>query len=110
MGVLYLVSSDINLTYEQITTIYQKRWKVEEFHKSVKYNVSLAKAPTKTVTTQLSHFYASIISFVKLELLRFRTNMNHFALKSRIYLCGLSASMIELEELSTIYLRKQVTI
>ena len=108
-GILYLVSSDTNLTYEQIATIYQKRWKVEEFHKSVKHNSSLAKAPTKTITTQLSHFYASIIAFVKLELISFRTNMNHFALKSRIYLRGLSASMMELEELSTIHLRKQVT-
>lgn len=105
-GILYLVSSDTNLTYEQITTIYQKRWKIEEFHKSVKYNTSFAKAPTKTITTQLSHFYASIIDFIKLERLKFRTNMNHFALKSRIYLCGLNASMIELEELSTIHLKK----
>jgi len=33
-GVLYLVSSDLTLTYEQITTIYHKRWKVEEYHKN----------------------------------------------------------------------------
>jgi len=110
MGILYLISSDTNLTYDQITTIYQKRWKVEEFHKSVKYNTSLAKAPTKTITTQLSHFYASIIAFVKLELMSFRTNMNHFALKLKIYMSGLNASMIELKNLSTIHLRKQVTI
>jgi SRSO17 transposase len=30
-GILYLVSSDLTLTYEQITTIYHKRWKVEEY-------------------------------------------------------------------------------
>ena len=47
-GVLYLVSSDVTLEYERLTTIYQKRWKVEEYHKSLKSNTSLAKSPTKT--------------------------------------------------------------
>ena len=102
MGVLYLVSSDLNLTYKQITTIYQKRWKVEEFHKSVKHNTSFAKAPTKTFQTQLSHFYASIIAQVKLERLKFRTGCNHFALKSKIYLASLRAGFMELDKLSTI--------
>ena len=30
-GVLYLVSSDTDLAQAQLTTIYQRRWKVEEF-------------------------------------------------------------------------------
>ena len=33
-GVLYLVSSDVTLDYERLTTIYKRRWKVEEYHKS----------------------------------------------------------------------------
>ena len=37
IGVLYLISNDINLTYDQITTIYQKRWKVEEIHKLIRF-------------------------------------------------------------------------
>jgi hypothetical protein len=47
-GVLYLVSSDLTLDYEGLTTIYQRRWKVEEYHKSLKSNASLEKSPTKT--------------------------------------------------------------
>lgn len=43
-GVLYLVSSDLTLDYERITTIYQRRWKVEEYHKSLKSNASLARS------------------------------------------------------------------
>ena len=35
-GMLYLVSSDTDLDQAQLTTIYQKRWKVEEYHKSLK--------------------------------------------------------------------------
>jgi hypothetical protein len=42
-GILYLVCSDIELTYNQITTIYKKRWNVEVFHKSIKSNTSIAK-------------------------------------------------------------------
>jgi hypothetical protein len=33
---LYLVSSDTTLNQAQLTTIYQRRWKVEEYHKSLK--------------------------------------------------------------------------
>ena len=35
-SVLYLVTSDTTLGFEQITGIYQRRWKVEEYHKSIK--------------------------------------------------------------------------
>ena len=38
-GVLYLVSSDTDLDQAQLTTIYQRRWKVEEYHKSLKQNI-----------------------------------------------------------------------
>ena len=68
-GILYLVSSDQTLTYEEITTIYQKRWKVEEYHKSLKQHVCLCKSPTKKVRTQSNHIFASIYAFFKLEYL-----------------------------------------
>ena len=51
-GILYLVSSDTDLDQAQLTTIYQRRWKVEEYHKSLKQNASMGKAPTKTLATQ----------------------------------------------------------
>ena len=55
-GARYLASSDLNLAYEQSTTIYKKRWKVEEYHQSIKGLTSFAKSPTQTVTTQTSHY------------------------------------------------------
>jgi len=66
-GTLYLATSDLNLEYSDLTTIYQKRWKVEEFFRSIKTNAAFAKAPTKTVITQQAHFTASMIAFCKLE-------------------------------------------
>ena len=61
-GELYLVTSDLNLMYEQITTIYHKRWKVEQYHQSIKSNTAFSKSPTKTPTTQISHFIVSILA------------------------------------------------
>ena len=55
-GVLYLVSSDTSLNHAQLTTIYQRRWKVEEYHKSLKQNASMGKSPTKKPDTQANHF------------------------------------------------------
>lgn len=76
-GALYLLSSDPTLDYEGITTIYQKRWKVEEYHKALKSNASLAKSPTKTIRTQSNHCFAAIYALVKLERMKLATKMNH---------------------------------
>ncbi len=96
-GVLYLVSSDVRLKYDQIATICQKRWKVETFHKSIKSNAGLAKSPTRTVRTQSNHFFASIYSFFKLEQLKIKHNSNHFALRAKIYLAASKAGFKELQ-------------
>jgi hypothetical protein len=98
-GVLYLVSSDATLDYERMTTIYQRRWKVEEYHKSLKSNASLAKSPTKTVRTQSNHVFASIWAFVKLERMKMTTKMNHFALRSRLCVKAVQAAFQELQGL-----------
>ncbi len=98
-GVLYLVSSDLTLGYKRITTIYQRRWKVEEYHKSLKVNASLAKSPTKTIRTQSNHVFASIWAFVKLERMKLATSMNHFALRSRLCVRAVQAAFQELQDL-----------
>ena len=99
-GVSYLVSSDPTLDYERLATIYQRRRrKVEEYHKSLKVNASLAKSPTKTMRTQSNHVFASIYAFVKLERLKIATSMNHFALRSRIYLKAIQAAYQELQRM-----------
>jgi len=102
-GILYLATSDTDLDFNQIKTIYQKRWKVEEYHKSIKSNSGLSKSPTKTVRTQSNHFFASIYSYFKLEQLKQKTNLNHFALKSKLYIKALTASFKELQDLRNQY-------
>jgi hypothetical protein len=101
VGELYLVCSDLSLSYEQITTIYKKRWGVEEYHKSIKSNLCFAKSPTKTVKTQSNHFILAILAYVKMEWLKQRTCQNHFAMKARIYQAALKAAHAEMLRLST---------
>lgn len=48
-GLLYLVTSDLNLSASQMQAICQKRWKVEVYHKSLKSNASFCKSPTRTI-------------------------------------------------------------
>src|SRR4030095_6366607 len=98
-GTLYLTSSNLSLSYEQITTIYQKRWKVEQYHKSIKSNTSFPGSPTKTLKTQQSHFIASILAYVKMERLKVRNSKNHFALKSLMIINATRAAWITLQKL-----------
>jgi hypothetical protein len=95
-GVLYLVTNDITLDAHRISEVYQKRWRIEEFHKSIKQNASLAKSPTKTVRTQCNHLFAAMIAFCKLELLKIKTAMNHFAIKYKLLLKANQAMMKEM--------------
>jgi len=98
-GILYLVCSDTAVDAETIMDVYQKRWPIEEYHKSIKSNTGLNKSPTKTIRTQQNHFFASIYAYFKLELLKIQTNLNHFAIKSKLYIQALQASMQQLERL-----------
>ena len=83
-GILNLVCSELTLDGDSISTIYEKRWKVEEFFKSLKHNVDFASSPTKTIRTQSNHIFLSILSFFKLECLKMKHNLNHFAIRAKL--------------------------
>lgn len=99
VGILYLVTSDLSLPYDRLTKLYQKRSSIEVFHKSLKQNASLEKSPTRTPTTQRNHFFASLCAYIRLERLRLGIGLNHFALKSKIYLSALQSAFAELVKL-----------
>ena len=46
---------------------YKKRWKIEEYHRSIKNNTSLTKSPTKKEKSQLNHLFCSLYGYIKLE-------------------------------------------
>jgi len=90
-GTFYLVSSDTDLTQAELTTIYQRRWKGEEYHKSLKQNASMGKSPTKTPATQTTHFFAALLAYGKLEILKLKHGLGPFRLKAQLYAVGLKA-------------------
>ena len=96
-GTLYLACSELDADGEAICAIYKKRWKVETFHKTLKSNTALSRSPTKTVRTQSNHCFMSIYSACRLEFLSVRHGMNHFALRTRIYLKAIRYAFEELQ-------------
>ena len=98
-GALYLVSSDTDLDQAQLTVIYQRRWKVEEYYKSLKKNASMGKSPTKTLATQATHFFAAVLAYTKLEILKLKCGIGHFLLKAQLYTVGLKAMYYQLGQL-----------
>ena len=81
-------------------TRYARRWKVEEFHKSVKSNAGYGQSPAHTVRTQSNHLFLSMLAFVKLEALRLSTSRNHFALKKLLAHNALKLAMSDVRALT----------
>ncbi|MEM8722369.1 MAG: transposase [Cyanobacteria bacterium P01_G01_bin.39] len=100
-GILYLACSDFDCDVTNLEAIYQKRWKVEVFHKTLKSHTALAKSPTKSIRTQNNHIFMSIYAAFQLECLKLKHRMNHFALRNRIYVTALKQAMCELHLLKS---------
>jgi IS4 transposase len=103
-GTLYLVTNDLmrpplRADASSIKDYYQRRWKVEEFYKSVKSNTGYSKSPAHTTRTQSNHLYLSMIAFVKLEAIKVNTKKNHFAIKSILVINAMKVSMRKLQTL-----------
>ena len=94
-GILYVACSDTTLTRDAILTVYKKRWPIEVFHKSLKQNAALGKAPLLRVRTQNNHIFAALYAAFKLECLKIKHHFNHFSLHSKIYLKALKSAYIE---------------
>jgi hypothetical protein len=98
-GILYLACSDTTVTRKLILTTYQKRWPVEVFHKSLKQNAALGKAPVRRVITQNNHVFAVLYATFKLECLKIKRHLNHFALRAHLYLKATRMAFDELQAL-----------
>lgn len=108
-GILYLCSSDLTLSSSGLSTLYQKRWKVEEYHKSLKSNASFAKSPTRTIRSQSNHFFASVVAYIKLEVCRCATHLNHFAQKAKLYQAALVSAFGQLQILKAMVPNATIT-
>jgi len=98
-GIQYLATNEISLEYLEITTIYKRRWKVEEFHKSSKQNLNVERSPQKKVKTQANYIFMAMVGYLKLVRISMAEKINHFAMKSKIYLKGLRIMFEEVKRL-----------
>jgi hypothetical protein len=94
---IYLVTNDLTADADCIKTYYALRWKIEEFHKSIKSNTGYANSPAHTVRTQSNHLFLSMLAFVKLEALKISQKENHFALKKKLTLNALKSAWNKLK-------------
>ena len=58
---------------------------------------SLEKSPTKKVKTQCNHLYAAMIVYCNLEMIKFKTGLNHFAIKYKLIVRANQIAMQELK-------------
>jgi hypothetical protein len=91
-AVLYLVCSDTTLTYQHITDLYQKRWKIEEYHKALKQQCALSVSPAHTMRTQSSHIFCFLCNYVKLELMHRIMAVSYEGLKLNLHLYALKTA------------------
>lgn len=97
VSTLFLVTDEISLQAPSMLKTYHRRWTIETYHKSMKQNLSLRASPASRKATQMTHIFASLFGFIKLESLKLATKANHFALKKRIYESALRAASDELD-------------
>lgn len=95
--VRYLLSTDISLSFDKITSLYKRRWKIEESFKSMKSNTWFSKSPTKTIKSQSNHYFMSIYAYFKLQLLSSKLQLNNFCLKAKLYFHAIKATFSELQ-------------
>ena len=98
-GRLSLVCSDLTCDGEQVADLHQKRWRIEDYHKSLKSNAALAKSPTRTLRTQQNHVFMTICAVFKLERLKMTHKLNHFALRAKLYVKAIQHAFSELARL-----------
>jgi len=101
-GELHLVSNDVNLTAPELFYTYSKRWGVEVFHRSLKQNVGLEKSPTKFEVTQKNHVFAAMLAWIKLEVLSWKHQSNHYGFKTKLYVKAIRAAFAELQNLKQV--------
>ena len=68
---------------------------------SLKQNAALGKAPVRRVTTQNNHVFAAFYAFFKLECLKMKRHLNHFAFGAHLYLKATRVAFDELQALKS---------
>lgn len=91
-GEMYWVANDLALSGDCAYNIYQRRWNIETYHRSLKQNTSLTKSPTSIPRTQANHIGLSLLAYSRLEQLKIAQGNNHYAIKRKLLIAANQAS------------------
>ena len=86
IGVSYLISNDIDLCSDQLYKRYQRRWRVEEYHRCLKQFLSIGISPSRTEKAQSNHIVLSLMSYIEISQLGKSTKKGIHAIKYEILL------------------------
>ena len=95
----YIITNDMKVDQFNLFEIYQKRWRIEEFHKNIKQNFKIEKSPTKVIVTQINHILFTFLSFLKMEQIILKSKTNIFYLKQNIFMEALRNSYQTLQNM-----------
>jgi IS4 transposase len=99
----YFITNDTNINLNSLSEIYQKRWRVEEFHKTIKQNLNIEKSPTKVLITQVNHILLTFFSFLKIEKIRLKSKTSIFYLKQQLQIEALKSAYNKLTDMKVSY-------
>lgn len=67
------------------------------FTDSLKSNATLSKSPARRINAQVNHLFASILAVFNMEKLKIKFKLNHFTLRSKLYLNAIQSAFQELQ-------------
>ena len=83
--ITYLATNDLSLeNYDDFTNHFQKRWKIEEFHRGIKQTTGIEGCKSIKAESQRTHIFSAFVPFVRLERQRLKSGMSWYEQKASI--------------------------
>lgn len=80
-----LATNDLSLeNYEDFTDHFQKRWKIEEFHRGIKQTTGIEGCKSVKADSQRTHIFSAFVAFVRLERQRLKSGVSWYEQKASI--------------------------
>lgn len=84
-GITYLATNDLTLIdYDSFIGHFDRRWKIEEFHRGLKQTTGIEKCYATRASAQRTHIFASFVAFVTLETSRLKEKISWYEQKAII--------------------------
>jgi len=83
-SITYMATNDLRLTeYESLTSHWQNRWHIEEFHRGIKQTCGIESCYSTKASSQKTHIFAAFIAFIKLEKCKIERQISWYEQKAQ---------------------------